>query len=200
MYALVVDLAQLKKIYHSSKSSLCQIIQSDEYHSVQSSGSWATKLTYTGLTLLLHSNLYMIQVYDVGSCKGDSGAPLIEIINKDGKSKVLIRGVVHGCIGACCSKDYPTVFANLADKKIWNFVMKETSNPKTIYVDKKSDQEWKCEKNKKKFNFKIDKFGNKICLQVSKKQAVIGGVAGAVVVLIIVASLIYCRCVRQKRR
>jgi len=138
-------------------------------------------------------------VYDVGSCKGDSGAPLIEIINKDEQSKVLIRGVVHGCLEKCCSKEYPTVFANLADRKIWNFVMEEGLNPTTIFVDKKSDQI--CEnKNKKKFNFKIDKFGNKICLQVSKKQAYIGGGVGALVFILILGSLIYCCCVKRKRR
>ena len=81
--------------------------------------------------------------------------------------------------------------------------MKEALNPTTIYIDKKSDQEWKCEKNKKKFNFKIDKFGNKICLQVSKKQAIIGGLVGAFVSLVIVGTLIYCgfrRCVKPKKR
>jgi len=140
-------------------------------------------------------------VYDVGSCKGDSGGPLIEVINKDGQSKALIRGVVYGCIGACCSKEYPTIFANMADKKIWNFIMKEGLNPTTIYVDKESDLI--CEKNKKKFNFKIDKFGNKLCLQVSKKQALIGGLVGAFVSVVIVGTLIYCgfrRCVNCFRR
>ena len=120
---------------------------------------------------------------------GGSGSPLIEVINKDGQSKVLIRGVVHGCIGACCSKEYPTVFANMADEKIWNFIMKEGLNPTTIYVDKKSDLILEKNKNGLNFNFKV-----------SKKQAIIGGGVGAFVLLLIVGSLIYCGCVNRKRR
>ena len=76
--------------------------------------------------------------------------------------------------------------------------MKEGLNPTTIYVDKKS--ELICPKNEKKFNFKIDKFGNKICLQVSKKQAIIGGGVGAFVFLLIVGSLIFCFCHKRKKR
>ena len=79
--------------------------------------------------------------------------------------------------------------------------MKEGQNPTTIYVDKESDLI--CERNKKKFNFKIDKFGNKLCLQVSKKQALIGGLVGAFVSVVIVGTLIYCgfrRCVNGNER
>ena len=76
--------------------------------------------------------------------------------------------------------------------------MKEALDPTTIYVDKKS--ELICPKNEKKFNFKIDKFGNKICLQVSKKQAIIGGGVGAFVFLLIVGSLIFCFCHKRKKR
>ena len=35
---------------------------------------------------------------------------------------MVARGVLHGCIGACCSANYPSVFANLGDKEIWDFV------------------------------------------------------------------------------
>jgi len=146
-------------------------------------------------------------VYDVGSCKGDSGAPLIEIINKGGQSQVLIRGVVHGCIGGCCSKEYPTVFANLADKKIWNFVMKEGLNPITIYVDKKNAQisdKKKKEKDKSKFYFdKTIKFKGQeinLDLEVKKKHAYIGGGVGVLVFILIVGTVIYCCCIRRKRR
>ena len=77
----------------------------------------------------------------------------------------------------------------MADRKIWNFIMKEGLNPTTIYVDKKSDLI--PEKNKNELTFK---------LKVSKKQAIIGGGIGAFVFLLIVGSLIYCGCVKQKRR
>lgn len=136
-------------------------------------------------------------VYDVGSCKGDSGAPLIEIINKGGQSQVLIRGVVHGCIGGCCSKEFPTIFANLADQKIWNFVMKEGLNPITIYVDKKTAQ-ISDKKKKDKDKFYIDKTikfkGQKINLdfEVKKKNAYIGVGVGGFVFILIVGTIIFC--------
>ena len=77
--------------------------------------------------------------------------------------------------------------------------MEEGLKPTTIYVDKKSDQI--CgKKNKNKFNFKIDKFGNKICLEVSKKHAYIGGGVGAFVFILIVGSLIYCCCIKRRKR
>ena len=33
-------------------------------------------------------------------------------------------GVLHGCIGKCCTEKYPSVFVNLADEAIWKFVYK----------------------------------------------------------------------------
>ena len=90
------------------------------------------------------SKEYYLQVQDIGSCKGDSGklknwpkspsylglkihiditgTPLIEYISSTRPAVMVARGVLHGCIGACCSANYPSVFANLGDKEIWNFV------------------------------------------------------------------------------
>jgi hypothetical protein len=31
-------------------------------------------------------------------------------------------GVVHGCIGACCSIEYPSVFTSLGDSEVLTFV------------------------------------------------------------------------------
>ena len=35
-------------------------------------------------------------------------------------------GVLHGCIGKCCTEKYPSVFVNLADEAIWKFVYKNS--------------------------------------------------------------------------
>ena len=40
-------------------------------------------------------------------------------------------GVLHGCIGKCCTEKYPSVFVNLADEAIWKFVY----NNAGIFVD-----------------------------------------------------------------
>ena len=32
-------------------------------------------------------------------------------------------GVLHGCIGECCSRAYPSVFANLGDDEIMDFII-----------------------------------------------------------------------------
>ena len=59
---------------------------------------------------------------DRGSCKGDSGAPLFGYVQeKDHKLRVAY-GVVHGCIGACCSIEYPSVFTSLGDSEVLTFV------------------------------------------------------------------------------
>ena len=36
-------------------------------------------------------------------------------------------GVLHGCIGECCSRAYPSVFANLGDDQIMNFIIKNAN-------------------------------------------------------------------------
>ena len=47
-----------------------------------------------------------------------TGAPLVDAT--DG----IAIGVLHGCIGKCCTEKYPSVFVNLADEAIWKFVYK----------------------------------------------------------------------------
>ena len=44
------------------------------------------------------------------------GAPLIDNMNK------IARGVLHGCIGTCCSRRYPSVFTRIDDAEVWNFI------------------------------------------------------------------------------
>ena len=36
-------------------------------------------------------------------------------------------GVLHGCIGECCSRAYPSVFANLGDDQIMNFIIRNAN-------------------------------------------------------------------------
>ena len=59
---------------------------------------------------------------DRGSCKGDSGAPLFGYVQGRNRKLTVAYGVVHGCIGACCSIDYPSVFTSLGDKEVLTFV------------------------------------------------------------------------------
>ena len=47
---------------------------------------------------------------------------------------MVARGILHGCIGECCSKEYPSVFANLGDKSIWNFIVGK-SFAQTLVID-----------------------------------------------------------------
>ena len=85
--------------------------------------------------------------------------------------------------------------------------MKEGLNPITIYVDKKTAQisdKKKKEKDKSKFYFdKTIKFKGQeinLDLEVKKKHAYIGGGVGAIVFILIVGTVIYCCCIRRKRR
>ena len=59
---------------------------------------------------------------DRGSCKGDSGAPLFGYVQGKNHNIRVAYGVVHGCIGACCSIDYPSVFTSLGDREVLTFV------------------------------------------------------------------------------
>ena len=56
---------------------------------------------------------------------------------------MVVRGVLHGCIGVCCSAKYPSVFANIGDKEIWNFVQEKGIK---INVDHKEQNQDPIEK------------------------------------------------------
>ena len=42
----------------------------------------------------------------------------------------IARGVLHGCIGTCCSMRYPSVFTSIDDREIWNFIYDVPENGK----------------------------------------------------------------------
>ena len=58
-----------------------------------------------------------------GSCKGDSGGPLMHFVSGDGEEPYYVQvGVVHGGIGECGSKDFPGIYARLEDEDNLNFI------------------------------------------------------------------------------
>ena len=61
---------------------------------------------------------------------------MIEYITRVNPPVMVARGILHGCIGKCCSREYPSVFANLGDKSIWNFIVDKTS-AQTFLIDDK---------------------------------------------------------------
>ncbi len=63
-----------------------------------------------------------------GSCKGDSGGPLIRYIYKDGLNKAyhLQIGLVSGGVGACGSADFPSVYVRLENEEVLGFIKQET--------------------------------------------------------------------------
>ena len=63
------------------------------------------------------------------------GTPLFEYIYGD-KPQFVARGVLHGSIGDCGNIDFPSVFANLADKQIWQFLKDQDIDITYISVDK----------------------------------------------------------------
>ena len=58
---------------------------------------------------------------------------------------MVARGVLHGCIGVCCTAKYPSVFANIGDKDIWNFVQEKAIK---IDVDNQNEDPNQIEGNK----------------------------------------------------
>ena len=65
---------------------------------------------------------HSFQYVDTGSCKGDSGAALFEFVKGKNHRFMVAYGVVHGCLGKCCSIDYPSVFTSLGDKDVLRFL------------------------------------------------------------------------------
>ena len=59
---------------------------------------------------------------------------MIEYITRVNPPVMIARGILHGCIGKCCSKEYPSVFANLGEKSIWNFIVGK-SFAQTLVID-----------------------------------------------------------------
>ena len=63
---------------------------------------------------------------------------------------MVARGVLHGCIGVCCTAKYPSVFANIGDKDIWNFVQEKAIKINVDHTEKKQNIADHTEKNKEK--------------------------------------------------
>ena len=36
--------------------------------------------------------------------------------------KKIAHGVLHGCIGKCCSRSYPSIFTRIDEEEIWTFI------------------------------------------------------------------------------
>ena len=60
-----------------------------------------------------------------GSCKGDSGGPLMKLDLTGQHEQFVQLGVVHGGVGECGNTDFPNIFARLEDPKVLKFI-KET--------------------------------------------------------------------------
>ena len=63
------------------------------------------------------------------------GTPLFEYFHDRYPPIFVARGILHGCIGFCCGKDYPSVFANLANEEIRSFIFDDVIGIKTVPID-----------------------------------------------------------------
>jgi secreted trypsin-like serine protease len=55
-----------------------------------------------------------------GSCKGDSGGPLL--YKDDDSGKYIQIGTVRGAFGQCGDRDYPGIFVRVDHPSIWKFI------------------------------------------------------------------------------
>jgi secreted trypsin-like serine protease len=55
-----------------------------------------------------------------GSCKGDSGGPLL--YKDDDSGKYIQIGTVRGAFGQCGDRDYPGIFVRVDHPSIWQFI------------------------------------------------------------------------------
>ena len=65
-----------------------------------------------------------------GSCKGDSGGPLIRYNNlgsHDDDAHYVLIGIVQGGIGKCGSKDFPSIYVRVDHKDVLDFIKEATT-------------------------------------------------------------------------
>ena len=98
-YILLILYSRKKTLVHAKEIQVCTKASSRFYYQV---GPQNKTTTFT-----LHI----------------TGAPLVDAT--DG----IAIGVLHGCIGKCCTEKYPSVFVNFADEAIWKFVFKNAGLP-----------------------------------------------------------------------
>lgn len=66
-----------------------------------------------------------------GSCKGDSGSPLVKFEYGDPYPRYVQLGVIVGGVGACGNRDYPSTYTRIEDFEVMNFInaVLKRSNP-----------------------------------------------------------------------
>ncbi len=59
-----------------------------------------------------------------GSCKGDSGGPLMRYTYDNGpaSAKFVQQGIVQGGVGTCGSKDFPSIYVRIRDPEVFEFI------------------------------------------------------------------------------
>ena len=57
-----------------------------------------------------------------GSCKGDSGGPIVKFETSGENVHYVQIGIVQGGIGRCGSRRYPGIYVRLDDPEILDFV------------------------------------------------------------------------------
>ncbi len=69
-----------------------------------------------------------------GSCKGDSGGPLMRYTYEDGPSsaKFVQQGIVQGGVGTCGSKDFPSIYVRLRDPEVLEFIQLSLAGNKLL--------------------------------------------------------------------
>ena len=64
------------------------------------------------------------EVDGYGSCSGDSGGPIVRLLQEEGLSKVryVQIGVVSGGLGGCREGELPAVYVRLEDEYVLGFI------------------------------------------------------------------------------
>ncbi len=65
-----------------------------------------------------------LEVGGPGSCKGDSGGPIVKFI--DVEDRYVLVGIVEGGIGKCGNSDYPAIYIRVGDREILSFIQNAT--------------------------------------------------------------------------
>ena len=71
-----------------------------------------------------------------GSCRGDSGSPLVRFASDLEPQRYIQVGVLSGGFGECGTDKFPNLYARLEDPKVFDFIMDILKPEKSTFSTK----------------------------------------------------------------
>ena len=63
-----------------------------------------------------------------GTCKGDSGGPLMKFEFLNGETIMVQTGVLHGALESCVNAEFPAIFNRISSTVTYNWILDNVFN------------------------------------------------------------------------